>query len=799
MDPGEPGAPGPERVRAAVAVQGWEAQAVPGEESTIVYYRLEVRLVRADGTAAASHTVLRRFSDFRRLHAVLVEVFPDAMADKPPPPKKQLARVNSSENLIGQRQALLEKWLWRVLEDPELAFSGPLAAFLQFEAAKSQLPGGAVLEGAEARPGSSAPIPVPGEPGPGAGGPPPPRRPSATDMNPISPELVSDIENSSPKARPGLLAGSRPAPATAAARPPSPPRPAGPDPGLFNIRGAAPAQIQALRNIVESAMNDRRYALDCLEAETATKEFLGHRVNDLENELGALRKKDLVGREEMEREVGALKASIAEEGKAWEWQKEEWKAERGRLEADAAAAAERAAALEARLAEAEARHGQEAAAASAALEEARGATAALQAEHGALQASAKADIKLLAGEVHALGKKLAEAEGAREGLVRELEDAARETEEDEALSREQELESEAAFERMMQEVSSLRSQLAACSLDKLGMEDGGAAGADDTERDLDLSDDRLAVMIAQAQVLSDSPAQPRDNGSWQKHEAQLRNSLASLLIDQASLRKVTNSLMRASLRSVQEVRSTAASAKEAEVERLVAENAGLAQAKEAEVARLAAEHAQLTQAKDAEVARLAAEHAQLTQAKDAEVGHLAAENARLRSLIEAHARVPPPPVAPEPARLPPVAPEPAGPPPAPAPYQQQQPVAPPLQHAAPPPPVQAAPPVQPPAPGLFDGMTLEAGLQSEPQVVASHARDPFQGGAADVAPAGSLGNAAQTAAQNMRQGFLRLVNKGARAPPPPPPQQMLTDEQLAMKLHRELNGLPPLEGNDSLI
>ena len=54
MSPGEPGAPGPERVRAAVAVQGWEAQAVPGEESTIVYYRLEVRLVRADGTAAAT-------------------------------------------------------------------------------------------------------------------------------------------------------------------------------------------------------------------------------------------------------------------------------------------------------------------------------------------------------------------------------------------------------------------------------------------------------------------------------------------------------------------------------------------------------------------------------------------------------------------------------------------------------------------------------------------------------------------------------------------------------------------------
>ena len=413
-----------------------------------------------------------------------------------------------------------------------------------------------------------------------------------------------------------------------------------------------------------------------------------------------------------------------------------------------------------------------------------------------------------------------EAEGAREGLARELEGAARKAEEDTALSREQDLESEAAFERMMQEVSSLRSQLAACSLDKLGMEDGGAAGADDTERDLDLSDDRLAVMIAQAQVLSDSPAQPRDDGSWQKHEAQLRNSLASLLIDQASLRKVTNALMRASLRSVEEVRSTAASAKEAEVERLLAENAGLAQAKEAEVERLMAENAQLTQAKDAEVGRLLAENAQLTQAKDAEVArlaaenarlaqaksaevdHLAAENARLRSLNEAHARVPSPPVAPEPAGPPPVAPEPAGPPPAPVavPNQQQQPVAPPLQDAVPPPPVQAAPLVQPPVPGLFDGMTLEAGLQSEPQVVASHAHDPFQGVAADVAPAGSLGNAAQTAAQNMRQGFLRLVNKGARAPPPPPPQQqMLTDEQLAMKLHRELNGLPPLEGNDSLI
>lgn len=108
-------------------------------ENGVIYYNLEVGIQQKDNASAAAFTktrnVQRRFSDFRRLYAMLCELYPDHMEDKEPPPKNLLARVNATRELIDERRDLLEKWLWKVISDEKIAKSAPLSAFLQLDQA----------------------------------------------------------------------------------------------------------------------------------------------------------------------------------------------------------------------------------------------------------------------------------------------------------------------------------------------------------------------------------------------------------------------------------------------------------------------------------------------------------------------------------------------------------------------------------------------------------------------------------------------------------------------------------------
>lgn len=77
---------------------------------------------------------------------------------------------------------------------------------------------------------------------------------------------------------------------------------------------------------------------------------------------------------------------------------------------------------------------------------------------------------------------------------------------------------------------------------------GASAEAALTEQLLDLSDNRLGFLIAEAQVLAEPPRGAGACGrGWARAEAAVRKTLSHFLVDQAQARKVSNALLRAQL------------------------------------------------------------------------------------------------------------------------------------------------------------------------------------------------------------------------------------------------------------
>eukprot|EP00897_Mesotaenium_endlicherianum_P003961 jgi/Mesen1/3593/ME000020S03121 len=121
---------------------------------SVQYFRVQVG-VQSPGGVSASRGLLRRFSDFLKLHAALRRAFPHKRLPAPPP-KNALQRM--SQPLLEQRRAALEDWLARLLEDLQVARSAAIAAFLELEAAARA--GVTACEEVQAA-GSSGPAEIP--------------------------------------------------------------------------------------------------------------------------------------------------------------------------------------------------------------------------------------------------------------------------------------------------------------------------------------------------------------------------------------------------------------------------------------------------------------------------------------------------------------------------------------------------------------------------------------------------------------------------------------------------------------
>ena len=515
--------------RYAVAVPGWEVRepTAASGDSGVVVFRVDVRVRAPPASPAAgvdggeaggagaprapaagpavAHTVLRRFSDFRRLHTVLEGLFPAEMEARPPPPKRAMLGGRARDEALERRRAQLEAWLRSLTALGAVAGSEPMLQFLQLDA------------------------------------------------------LAQDAQHLSGEPDPGWVSLQRtPSPVAAQRTPPprrrSPPR-AGPSGGGFSFLGPSPKYREALgvlQGAAEVSASERRHALDCLAAETAAKELLARRVDELEREAGGF-----AGQLERARAEGGAAAN--ERLAALEYEVAELRRRSSGAEAEVSRAAAATAAAETRCAEAEAATNGLRMELGAAAEGARVAEARLD----ALRAEAQKDIATMAAEVRRQKQATADLER------RLAEQAAQAGEKADA---ERERAEWGACEAMLSEAAAVRQRLQDCSLERLGEEEkagrgagpgpgaearslalqsravGASAEAALTEQLLDLSDSRLGFLIAEAQVLAEPPRGAGACGrGWARAEAAIRKTLGHFLVDQAQTRKVSNALLRAQL------------------------------------------------------------------------------------------------------------------------------------------------------------------------------------------------------------------------------------------------------------
>eukprot|EP00850_Spirogloea_muscicola_P003782 SM000015S01282 [mRNA] locus=s15:1062320:1065559:+ [translate_table: standard] len=90
--------------------------------------------VQSPEGASFARGILRRFSDFLKLHAALKRSLPGKKL-RAPPSRNSLVRVSASPGLLEERRKALEDWLDELLSDVDISRSAPVASFLELEAA----------------------------------------------------------------------------------------------------------------------------------------------------------------------------------------------------------------------------------------------------------------------------------------------------------------------------------------------------------------------------------------------------------------------------------------------------------------------------------------------------------------------------------------------------------------------------------------------------------------------------------------------------------------------------------------
>ncbi|MCO5610961.1 hypothetical protein L7F22_065208 [Adiantum nelumboides] len=100
--------------------------------SPIVFYRVQVGIQSPEGVSTV-RKVLRRFSDFLKLHASLKKAFPKRSLPMAPP-KNSMLWMKANDTYLEERRLSLLDWLSKLLADIEISRSAPVAAFFELEA-----------------------------------------------------------------------------------------------------------------------------------------------------------------------------------------------------------------------------------------------------------------------------------------------------------------------------------------------------------------------------------------------------------------------------------------------------------------------------------------------------------------------------------------------------------------------------------------------------------------------------------------------------------------------------------------
>ncbi|RDY12904.1 PX domain-containing protein EREX, partial [Mucuna pruriens] len=97
----------------------------------VVFFRVQVG-IQSPEAITTTRIILRRFSDFLNLFSELKKEF--ATKNLPPPPPKKILRIKS-QTVLEERRHLLADWMEKLLSDIDVSRSAPVAIFLELEAA----------------------------------------------------------------------------------------------------------------------------------------------------------------------------------------------------------------------------------------------------------------------------------------------------------------------------------------------------------------------------------------------------------------------------------------------------------------------------------------------------------------------------------------------------------------------------------------------------------------------------------------------------------------------------------------
>eukprot|EP00873_Tetraselmis_striata_P037282 jgi/Tetstr1/457546/TSEL_044115.t1 len=493
-----------------VVVPSWTTHRIADEN--VVLYRVESRVQAPGADHPKTRSVLRRFSDFRRLHASLKAKMPALMKGKDAPSKRTLYRINSSVDQIERRRRDLEQWLWALLGDRQISCSRELAQFLELGAAAGQFgkhAGGALGSGAALEASTSS------APGSSAGD-----RDDASEAAEHSSNAGSDLTSAPAN---GAIPGTSAASSAGSGQLPE----LGQASRLglqVERRPTVRRMLTELMERVDRAKSDLEDAVQTAECERHAREVMAERLVELESRLG-----------------GAGGAKEDTEGQMSKL------AEELELERQGAALLEKEL-DEARRALAAAQVQASSAAAAAA-----GAGEAASAEAAEREAVMRSDMKVLAKEVKKLRKdnsqlapqaaaaeerataaeaRAAAAEARLAALERQqLTDAAAAAN---AAGNGQDLLSAEACRSVVALVDSVRARMALCDLEKMAEdEQEGDVEGDDL---VATSNNRIAALLAEVQLLRRSP----DGQAQSPSLAALQHSVADVLTDVGLLRQQLN-------------------------------------------------------------------------------------------------------------------------------------------------------------------------------------------------------------------------------------------------------------------
>ena len=526
----------------------------------VCVFAVEVGVQALDG-AKTRRTVMRRFSDF----VALAERLRKELGKEPPPlpPKQRLAARD--EAFLNERRRALEAWIWALMQDVEAAHSQSLVSFLELQSARRGLRRERAAP--EAVAASAA--------GPTEASSNPPARSAEAQVarTPAAPANLAlrDDERAAVRRTVSGAAGMR-----ALARAPTPNMPRVLQDNalprfdaafwLLSDAPAAPVTRAALQQRYAASKADLSDALACLRSDAAVKALLSRRVDELELRLKELGNDDTSGHAGPTQAgsptvVGDGNASGSAAPAAGTVPGLDAGLDHGQLQGmpavDADQAEQRCVSLAWQLEEVRAAMtaSEEARAElSAACASAEQRARALKDEADAATTRAEAAEAMLAQEQSLSREASARHAGERKTMCREIKSLRRDLAAAQASTAETSAAAASAaagaiatqLARSLREATLVRERMAEASVEHLASVEEQAV---DPLELLAVSDSRVALLAAEAQLLGRSNPDDEASSAEAAHDAevQVRETLCALLSDNASLRKRVNSLLRATL------------------------------------------------------------------------------------------------------------------------------------------------------------------------------------------------------------------------------------------------------------